>query len=779
MAAAVAVTVPAGAAVQDGATSDGARTGPLGGPVDTGVVEEAPGATTFSGFPGEPAPAGRPVWPGLDWDRRTTQVSGGNVDINILHFDPTQPGLQLRPLLAFGVVPGLATVADQAGNPTETHAVAGVNGGFWLADPVGDPNGLFAIDGRLVSEPESQGEGPRGAFGLTPDGRMVIDRLGVDLQFTLADGTEVPVRALNRGHREHFERWGDGPDSVLVYTTDYGLPVVARRPQPVVPPFDADPDDNPATPPLPPPPPPPPVHLSVLRLAAERWPSGGQVPGTVTGITREEEGTFTVGPGEVLVVASGAWADALGAVSVGDPVTLATRLEPIDGTGDWSGVTAGLTAGPHIVRDGAMTDPADWEDEGFSQSEFSNVRAPRTAVGVTASGRLLLVMADGRRPGITVGFTIAELARYLIALGAVDALALDGGGSSQFVVDGLLRNVPCCDANTRRVATTLYVFHDYTFAASERLAGAGRAATAAAIARAAYPAGADTAVLAVASGFADALAGGPLASAVDGPLLLTGGDAVPASTQAALEDLGVGRVLLLGGEGVILPAVADALAAAGYEVARLAGESRVETAVAVAEVATGGVPIDRAFLAWSGGFPDALVAAGPAGMLGLPILLTGSDGLHPATATWLLGAGVDEVVAVGGPARLSEDVVEDLEGLGLQVRRLAGDDRYGTAREVNAWLQQQVPTLDPTAFIVASAATFPDALAGGPLAAVRRQPLMIVPPQDVNADDDSRAFLEERAPLTDRVTLLGGASVLSSYAQWQLDRLALEGALPG
>ena len=279
--------------------------------------------------------------------------------------------------------------------------------------------------------------------------------------------------------------------------------------------------------------------------------------------------------------------------------------------------------------------------------------------------------------------------------------------------------------------------------------------------------------------FADALAGGPLAAAVEGPLLLTNSDTVPASTQAALEDLGVERVLLLGGEGVILPAVADALAAAGYEVGRLAGETRVETAVAVAQVATGGVATDRAFLAWSGGFPDALVAAGPAGMLGLPILLTGTDELHPATATWLLGAGVDEVVLVGGPARLSDEVVDDLEDRGLQVTRLAGDDRYGTAREVNAWLRLQMPTLDPTAFIVASAAAFPDALAGGPLAAVRRQALMIVPPQDVTADDDSRAFLEERALLTDRVTLLGGASVLSSYDQWQLDRLALEGALPG
>ena len=104
-----------------------------------------------------------------------------------------------------------------------------------------------------------------------------------------------------------------------------------------------------------------------------------------------------------------------------------------------------------VVHGGVMTDPQDWVDEGFEPGVHSLVRAPRTAIGVTADGRTLMVTADGRRPGITHGFTIAELARYMIALGAVEALSLDGGGSSQMVVDGILRNVPCCDDVVRRV----------------------------------------------------------------------------------------------------------------------------------------------------------------------------------------------------------------------------------------------------------------------------------------------------------------------------------------
>ncbi len=66
---------------------------------------------------------------------------------------------------------------------------------------------------------------------------------------------------------------------------------------------------------------------------------------------------------------------------------------------------------------------------------FAPVRHPRTAVGITAGGRrLLLVTVDGRQPGWSVGMTLQELAALLLRLGATDALNLDGGGSTAMVV---------------------------------------------------------------------------------------------------------------------------------------------------------------------------------------------------------------------------------------------------------------------------------------------------------------------------------------------------------
>lgn len=66
---------------------------------------------------------------------------------------------------------------------------------------------------------------------------------------------------------------------------------------------------------------------------------------------------------------------------------------------------------------------------------FARARHPRSAVGWDATGRrLLLVTVDGRQPGYSAGMTLRELARTMHALGASDALNLDGGGSTTLVL---------------------------------------------------------------------------------------------------------------------------------------------------------------------------------------------------------------------------------------------------------------------------------------------------------------------------------------------------------
>jgi len=75
--------------------------------------------------------------------------------------------------------------------------------------------------------------------------------------------------------------------------------------------------------------------------------------------------------------------------------------------------------------------------------EGEDVRHPRTALGRTKDGRLVMVVVDGRyKDRRSVGMTLAELAQLMGDLGCVDALNLDGGGSSTLVISGELINRP-------------------------------------------------------------------------------------------------------------------------------------------------------------------------------------------------------------------------------------------------------------------------------------------------------------------------------------------------
>jgi len=67
-------------------------------------------------------------------------------------------------------------------------------------------------------------------------------------------------------------------------------------------------------------------------------------------------------------------------------------------------------------------------------SKFDDSHPPRTAVAVTRDGRLLLMTVDGRQPGFSEGMSLQEVARFLVAHGAVEALNFDGGGSTTMAI---------------------------------------------------------------------------------------------------------------------------------------------------------------------------------------------------------------------------------------------------------------------------------------------------------------------------------------------------------
>jgi hypothetical protein len=78
---------------------------------------------------------------------------------------------------------------------------------------------------------------------------------------------------------------------------------------------------------------------------------------------------------------------------------------------------------PMLLRDGKILVEAEGGE-----------RHPRTGIGLTGDNKLMLFVADGRQPSHSVGMTFHEMATVMLEHGAVNALALDGGGSSTLVL---------------------------------------------------------------------------------------------------------------------------------------------------------------------------------------------------------------------------------------------------------------------------------------------------------------------------------------------------------
>lgn len=135
-------------------------------------------------------------------------------------------------------------------------------------------------------------------------------------------------------------------------------------------------------------------------------------------------------------------------IRAGDRISLSLNVSP-----DLEVISA-LGAGPRLVKGGRADIPFSWE---WFSSSLLQRRAPRTAVGITRAGKLVLVTVDGRSRTNT-GMTLHELAGLMVRLGAVDAINLDGGGSSTMVVGGRIVNDPS-DGGERPVASALIVLH--------------------------------------------------------------------------------------------------------------------------------------------------------------------------------------------------------------------------------------------------------------------------------------------------------------------------------
>lgn len=289
-----------------------------------------------------------------------------------------------------------------------------------------------------------------------------------------------------------------------------------------------------------------------------------------------------------------------------------------------------------------------------------------------------------------------------------------------------------------------------------RIAGADRFATAAKMSELRSPDGADTAYVATGRAFADALAGGPAADVGGATVLLVEKDSIPPSTRAELQRLSPDNIVVFGGAG----AVSDTVLAQLDELTdgsatRLAGDKRYGTAAAIS-AATFSPPVPVVYIANGEGFADAL-AGGAAGSLNDgPVLLVTEDAIPAETDAELRRLLPRSIVILGGTAAVSAAVESSLRTytVPVLVSRAAGDDRYATSVALS---EATFPDGAERVYL-STGRNYPDALAGGPVAASGPGPLLLVPGTCVPG-----SVMAEIARLgASSIVLLGGSGAVSS-----------------
>lgn len=364
------------------------------------------------------------------WIRRGG-AGAGPWSIHVLEVDPRAFAGRVQVALATGAVTERGLMSELA---REAGALAAVNAGYFVMEPAdgtpGDPAGILVLDGELVSENVTG----RSSLVLSPGGQARVARLRTSSKVTEAGGEARAIDGLNRAPGLVRNCGGIGGDRPVetprhdVSCTDESELILYR-------PIFGD-----ATPPGPGREAVIGADGSVTELRAGR---GGPIPAG---------GAVLAGTGD-----AAAWIEAK--LSRGERVELS--VEVVDEAGEPlpPGASA-VNGGPRLLRGGEVDIPA--REEGFDfephyLEHFGDSRHPRTVAGITADGRLLLIVADGRQPVHSLGLSFQEAAAVARALGAVDAVNLDGGGSTALAIRGALVSRPSDDSGERPIGDAILI----------------------------------------------------------------------------------------------------------------------------------------------------------------------------------------------------------------------------------------------------------------------------------------------------------------------------------
>ena len=336
-----------------------------------------------------------------------------------LHFEAAIAGDQI---LGKETVRSIAHRRSQRG---DRRVLVGINGGFGV---LGDMKGYGGVlenihiqDGELMTQPASDKEA---CFGVTSDGDFLIGPAEMQAVVTVGAYT-FPLECIN-------QRFLDGCQSIL-YTPRMGDSTHTNRKRTYE------------------------IILTELKLPITgRYESGFTVD-------RFGKGGNNPIPENGVVISFRSRIDKKLETQLGEGKhgKIEIRLKPVI----WNSAIQAIGGRVRLVKNGRVNETLEKHHRaqknrtpGKRQRDLALSYEPRTALGYNAQ-KLILIVADGRRTGYSTGLSLYRLASLLIELGATEAINLDGGSSSTFVVDGKVVNRPSGQSE-REVLNAVFITAD-------------------------------------------------------------------------------------------------------------------------------------------------------------------------------------------------------------------------------------------------------------------------------------------------------------------------------
>jgi len=360
----------------------------------------------------------RSVVPGVTL-RRVVQPAGPWV-LSILEVDLRRPEIEVRGVRACDHLLGRERPSAIARRMRQdgVDVVGVLNADFFdLRGGTGATESNVIIDGEIVKavttteSPFDAFDNVHTQFGITTAGAPVIDRFYLTAVVRTPSG-QWPLAAIN----------AHAPGALGLLTRWFDTLALALQPA----------DTS--------------AHVALLKVGGRGDTARYRVeskPVRERPITPSDETAVLVARGDALPVVE--------RLLPGDRVEIVTKLVPDRGplrtvVGGW----------PRIIDAGRNVALAADSVEG-TVPRFSRARHPRSALGISRdSATLYLVVVDGRQE-TSVGMTLEELADAMIAMGAYEAMNLDGGGSTALVVRDSIVNKPSDASGERPVGNVVAI----------------------------------------------------------------------------------------------------------------------------------------------------------------------------------------------------------------------------------------------------------------------------------------------------------------------------------